>query len=106
MARAIYSTLFGVGNRTTAGLVSVYTVPAGSVAVVRDVALLVLNIGDQINFLDFTNTVNIANYRAATSPQTFQWAGHQVFPAGAQIGVNCVNAGFNSWRISGYLLTA
>jgi hypothetical protein len=102
---ALYSTLFAAAVITTTGPHVLFTVPAGYVAVLRDVGFLnTSGVTGPIYLYD--SSVSTA-WWASPSVANFgsvEWQGRQVFPAGSEISVQLGNA---PWvvRASGYLLS-
>lgn len=103
---AIYSTLFLSGN-TSAGS-PIFTVPAGFIAVLRDVDVYCNGIGGEELFLEdstYGNTFARWDILTPADSGSKQWQGRQVFnPGGGFVFVATVG----TWdvRASGYLLTA
>jgi len=102
----VYSTLFFAGG-ISPGDHDVYTVPAGHVAVLRDVALLNASITNALvvigSFPDNVNWWRLTTGAGVSS--CAEWQGRQVYPAGYTMTLDFVgDAAFV--RMSGYLLTA
>lgn len=105
---SVYSTLFLSGNTT--GGAPVYTVPAGFVAILRDVDVYNNSLVFAELFLEdseFGNTIWRVDNNAfipGSSIGSSQWRGRQVFTEGNGF---LFNASSGTWdvRASGYLLT-
>lgn len=101
----IYSVRFGVVNTSAGGTVVVYTVPAGYVAVLRDVdAYFPSGLGPQLFLQDGSVPISFALLAPTAVPGSVQWHGRQVFTAGEEIAVNLTATPIRA-LLSGYLLT-
>lgn len=103
-----YSTRFAAGEGTGSGAV-VYTVPAGYVAVIRDIELLSGSGTTDEVVIDATvpgplNVVIWLHIFGAAFAWA-QWAGRAVLNAGDEISVTAPADG-STYLISGYLLSA
>jgi hypothetical protein len=102
----LYSTLFGVLRGVETGSVTLYTVPAGYLMVLRDVDLLSNSAGaTQVFIQDGGGAGAWKAFSATAQFQSFQWQGRQVYPAGHELQV-VLASGLWIGRFSGYLLTA
>jgi hypothetical protein len=100
----VYSKLFAAQTVSTVGATSLYTVPAGATAILRDCVVQAGTSGAiTIDVFDVTNGLAIARFTSAAANDVFQWQGRQVFPATTEIGVYVVSGGWLI-RFSGYLL--
>jgi hypothetical protein len=105
MATPVYSTLFiaARGVNINAG----YVVPAGFVAVVRDIeiAFLATPNNTAADVLDHA-TSTILTYHLQLNPfEEHHWEGRQVVDTGAEILASSAGPADTSIRVSGYLLT-
>lgn len=100
----VYSTQFVLAlHACTGGADVVYTVPAGKVAVLRDLELLSTGSGNFM-FVSVNGIAQIARNNSTVGGTTAQWTGRVVLNAGDTLEVNGTN--LSSVRIvaSGYLL--
>jgi len=106
MARSVYSKHFGdVPGISAPGQHTVFTVPPGFVAVVRDVAGLQTSPTGDAFLREATSTTSWVHWESTRALQSFQWQGDQVFEEGSQIGLY-VGSGSWSVRFCGFLLAA
>ena len=107
MSRPVYSTRFLATAGEPFGSVT-YTVPAGLVAVVRDVAMyFVAGSGGYANLGVGDDEVPlIVTLSQAGAEVTAQWSGTQVVPAGEVIAAYSRGSVFCRCAVSGYLLSA
>lgn len=106
MAFPVYSTVFAGGNSSTAGIHALYVVPAGKIAVLRDLDLISLAAGATVSFLvDFASSSPYVSFQSTAVLTSFTWRGRQVYVAGDSIALQ-INSGTWGYRLSGYLLTA
>jgi len=107
LVASIYSTQFAAVN-LTGSLTTLYTVPAGFVAVVRDVSgfMTTTTVGEAIVLSLQLANVNFATFQSDGSTyQDVHWEGRVVMPAGESLQVaDSVAAG--ALVVSGYLLAA
>lgn len=102
---AIYSIRFGVVNTSAGGTTVVYTVPAGYVAILRDVdAYFPSGLGPQLFLQDGSIPLSFALLAPTAVPGSVQWRGRQVFASGQEIAVNTSATAVRA-LLSGYLLT-
>lgn len=102
----VYSTRFYIGVLPTA-LTTVYTVPAGRVAVLRDIDGTNGVAGDQYLLLYIAGffVLNLdANGASSGLARYYNWRGRQVLNAGESIQLQASAGG--DIALSGYLLTA
>lgn len=107
MARPVYSTRFlglsGAGIPDTT-----YTVPAGAVAVVRDVAAYIEADASTYLYVELgEGSIPIMVLASQASTQVLgHWTGNQVVPAGEGITAVSTSSVVARVAVSGYLLTA
>lgn len=103
----VYSVrFFSVSSDTTGVATDLYTVPSGSVAIIRDIDLIAVDGGtNQISFRNQATSEALVIFTATGPLVSIPWRGRQVFNPGETMGYFIV-AG--SWFLtgSGYLLTA
>jgi len=105
MARTVYSAVFYAASGISSP-VTMFTVPAGEVWVVRDIDAY-NNAGASMSDIYFVDSVSNGTFFygkvAAASKDTVQWRGRQVFTFG---GGAYVNPNGSNWdvRVSGYRL--
>ena len=106
MSRAVYSKVFFGGNVTASGVTTMYTVPTGYIAVVRDIDVCRNDSGAQRSTFDAEDDAGgFIHWLTSTQYAVFTWRGRQVFVAGSRFGVY-QSGGDWTYRVSGYLLTA
>ena len=106
MSRSVYSTLFAATSYTTTGNHTVYTVPSGFVAVLKDVTAFEYSGSGRGLLYDVTNGQSWTLWiNSSGDYKPFEWQGMQVFPAGSQMGFTLVSGAFQL-RYNGYLLAA
>jgi hypothetical protein len=105
VAARVYSTVFYSAH--AAPLSFTYTVPAGQVAIVRDIdALFEGNPGNTALSVYDPGTLGTVYYHLQTNPNEYvQWRGRQVFLAGQRFTVASAGPNAVGCRVSGYLLT-
>lgn len=105
MARAVYSTRFLASPAPD--FPPTYTVPAGYVAVVRDIEIYCApgEGGDHCTVLLVDPPCIIFDAGSLTAGQTVHWGGRQVLNAGESLTVDSGLSEPSSVLISGYLLT-
>lgn len=105
----IYSTQFAVGSFSPGPGTVLYTVPAGSVAILRDITLEHLGGTGQNRAFIYINahgaTVRLVLVQDVAADYITQWQGRTVLEAGSQIGIGVITENFRT-IISGYLLTS
>lgn len=101
---AVYSTRFYVGDPTAPGA-DVYTVPAGMVAVARNLSLVVGASGATVALSDPVSLANVYRFTSTAANQYAFWSGDQVFPAGSVMHIT-VTTGSVYVYLSGFLLGA
>lgn len=106
----VYSTLFYRNGSLTAGSVIAYTVPAGFVAVVRDIDLFLNQPWDSqllSGILVSTRFPTTALFGVlspkARGNQPYHWEGRQVLNPGDELTLNVYDSGWEA-TISGFLL--
>lgn len=103
MATAVYSHLF-FSQVIVAGQGATFLVPAGTVAILRDVDLVAIAATSGADLRELPSGVRFATFSATAALQSFAWRGRQVFDPGTSIEV--ATSGGNWYaRASGYLLT-
>jgi len=100
----IYSTRFAIGA-VTAAVANVYTVPAGFVAVVRCLSLVVNVTGATANVRTTAGAGQIFAFTSTVPGQWAGWDGRQVVNAGETITVTASTGSTCDYFISGYLLS-
>lgn len=100
----VYSRRLGEATQTGAGTASVYTVPAGVTAVVRDIAVLCESAGSFVALLSRIGGVPIWFGSSAAANTYLHEEGRKVLYAGDQLEFT-VNGGTWTVNISGYELT-
>lgn len=105
----IYSTRFYGGQIVAAGETDLYTVPAGKVAVVRDISVSNVTTTDAGQLLIYVllDAGNADLFRVASVPSHgfVQWQGRQVLNAGETLALYETNTTIRA-MVSGYLLSA
>jgi len=102
---ALYSVLFAQIASLVGASLDLYTVPAGNVAVVRDISARNTNTtSDTLFVLDTLLPVTFATFAPASTTLVGQWQGREVFPAGHTLAL-ASTGGIWQVRVSGYLLT-
>lgn len=81
-----------------------YTVPAGNVAVVRDVTITSSTGGTDAGGWGVPGTAFLGAFRLSSTVPEYRWKGRQVFTAGESIAMIWQGGGFY-YAVSGYLLT-
>lgn len=103
----VYSTRFYGGQIVAAGETVLYTVPSGSVAVVRDISLTNVTPTDtgQVVIYALIGAGNADIYRTPLIPTHGfqQWQGRQVVQEGESINLYAIDTTLRA-MISGYLL--
>ena len=100
-----YSTSFYIGTPAT-GFPTVYEVPAGYVAVLRDFAARIGAAGVQVAYIAVDEVVvqAVTGNEALAGPDgTIHWTGRLVLPAGSTVQLGYTSA--MSCTLSGYLLS-
>lgn len=100
----VYSTKFAAGAQASGSTSVVYTVPAGYVAVVRDIEVGAQNAPANSVAINLAGVAEIYQAGGIAQYSTAQWKGRVVLNAGDQINVDAI-AGTWTYIISGYLLT-
>lgn len=105
---AVENTIFAAGSSSSAGLHTVYTVPAGKLAVVRDwhfgtggSAVGQISAGASRAGVLYTFYVKLP----APAVWVDDWRGRQVVEAGATLFVFQSDSHYVEWYASGYLVT-
>jgi hypothetical protein len=101
----IYSTRFAVGARPSGTTASVYTVPSGFVAVLRDVVLTPTGTGATDMLVVLHGVAVIVGVQSTGQFVSTHTAMRQVFNAGDVIDVQSISGDFQ-YALSGYLLSA
>lgn len=100
---SIYSKLLGAAAYSAGSPVTVYTVPAGSIVVVRSIELTLVSGSDALGTVNDGGGNHIFLVSGADGPAYFPWQGRSVVEEGDSI-VFDASAGDWTYRISGYLL--
>lgn len=107
MARAVYSTRFlAVAGGADAS--ETYTVPAGFIAVVRDIDVTLSGDASALAqvALESPNLVFAYIPASGTASESWQWQGRQVCNEGETLAAVLSTDTFGSIAVSGYLLTS
>jgi len=108
VASSVYSTRFAAAVLDT-GTPTLYTVPVGFVAVLRDMTLgwqtLARTAGTTSVFLNASNSRIWVVNQLASEFNFAQWAGNCVLPAGERIRAGTSATGTTYFTASGFLLT-
>lgn len=105
----IYSTQLAVGSFSPGPGVVLYTVPAGSVAILRDISLEHLAGTESNRAFVYVNsggiTVRIVLAQDVARDYITQWQGRTVLEPGNQLGIGVITENFRV-IVSGYLLAS
>lgn len=101
----IYSTQFAAGSQASGTTTVVYTVPAGKVAVVRDIVVGAQNAPANSVAINYAGVAEIWEVGTIAQYSTAHFEGRVVLNAGQTINVDAI-AGTWTYIISGYLLDA
>lgn len=101
----IYSTQFAAGSQASGTTTVVYTVPAGKVAVVRDIVVGAQDTPANSVAVNYYGVAEIYQAGAIAQYSTAHFEGRVVLNAGDSIDVDAIS-GTWTYVISGYLLDA
>lgn len=106
---SVYSTQIAASRTDGTSSLALYTVPAGYVAVLRDVALTATSTTDlgpvTLYIVTGTQSVTVFGLASLGGRETHQWTGRQVLNAGDVLRATAGGA-LTDWLVSGYLLSA
>lgn len=102
MAR-IYSKQIAIGSVGAGAVVTVYTCPVGTTAVIRDICLVPLAAVPGVVWVTVNNSSYIYGSPGGTQYVTQQWTGRTVLVPGDTVEVGCP-IGAHRFIISGYEL--
>lgn len=100
----IYSILLGRGFLSPGVSETLYTVPASSIVVVRDVVLFQFTGSPSLAACTDSAGAHVAFSAPAVVPGGDHWEGRQVFNAGEDIVVGATDGNW-TYAVSGYLLS-
>lgn len=102
---AIYSVQIAAGTQATGTSSAVYTVPSGSVLVIRDICVGAQSAPANSVAINLSGLAEVVAFETVTQYQTAHWEGRAVAEAGQVVSVDAI-AGTWTYLISGYLLSS